>query len=138
MTDSTEVEVTYVSQRNKRRREEADENSDMLTFKNEILSIFIDLKVTMKEIKEQNIKLQESVYFTLKKYDEIIDKMQKMEENIKEDKSYICLLEAKIDQQERQTRNNSQEIPNIPKIIQKPKKTCLNLILKSCCCKSNS
>ncbi|CAG4940782.1 unnamed protein product [Parnassius apollo] len=71
MTDSTEVEVTYVSQRNKRRREKADKNSDMSTFKNEVLSMFMDLKVTMKEIKEQNIKLKNSVDFTSKKCDEI-------------------------------------------------------------------
>ncbi|CAG4997564.1 unnamed protein product [Parnassius apollo] len=91
MTDNTEVEVNYVSQRNKRRREEADEHSDMSTFINEILSMFMDLKVTMKEIKEQNIKLQELVDFTTKKYDEIIDKMQKIEENIKEDKKQGAL-----------------------------------------------
>jgi hypothetical protein len=106
--------VTQRSLNTKRKREELVEKCDLDDFKSLMMNMFQDLKNTMKEIKEQNTQLQESVNFTAAKYEEIKEKMQKVEEERTEDRKYICQLEEKLEQLERQGRASSLEIRNIP------------------------
>ncbi|CAG5058767.1 unnamed protein product [Parnassius apollo] len=50
MTDSTEVEVTYVSQRNKRKREEADENSSDILIGRVLLALGFSVHISSNKL----------------------------------------------------------------------------------------
>lgn len=112
---NSEPTVSCVTQRNKRRRDCHSDKSDFDEFKEYITDMLIELKTTVCEIKEQNIKLQASVDFTAQKYDEIMTKIIQIENIRKEDKKHIQSLEEKLDKIELQQRAASIEIRNIPK-----------------------
>ncbi|XP_013146619.1 PREDICTED: uncharacterized protein LOC106109570 [Papilio polytes] len=86
MTYKPETLTTKNTQRIRRKRDRSADQSDLDDFKNTIMNVLKDLQTTVSEIKEQNVKLQESVDFTAHKYDEILTKMKEMEEERKEDK----------------------------------------------------
>ncbi|XP_013169075.1 PREDICTED: uncharacterized protein LOC106127872 [Papilio xuthus] len=115
VTNNPETIITKTMQRVKRKRDRSADQSELDDFKNTIMDILKELQSTVSEIKEQNVKLQESVDFTAHKYDEILTKMKQMEEARREDKAYIISLENKIDKLEQQSRATSVEIRNIPK-----------------------
>ncbi|XP_013134687.1 PREDICTED: uncharacterized protein LOC106100397 [Papilio polytes] len=114
-TYSTNVITAKATLRPKRKRDRSADHADFEDFKNTIMTVLKDLQTTISEIKEQNVKLQESVDFTAHKYDEILTKMKQIEEDRKVDKTYIRSLEDKIDRLEQQNRACSIEIRNIPK-----------------------
>lgn len=115
VTHNPETSSTKTMQRAKRRRDRSAEQSEPDDFKSTIMDILKELQSTVTEIREQNVRLQESVDFTAHKYDEILTKMKHMEEARKEDKIYILSLENKIDKLEQQSRATSIEIRNLPK-----------------------
>ncbi|XP_014360027.2 uncharacterized protein LOC106712093 [Papilio machaon] len=115
VTHNPETITTKTMQRVKRKRDRSAEQSELDDFRTTIMDILKELQSTVSEIKEQNVKLQESVDFTAHKYDEILTKMKQMEEARREDKKYILSLEYKIDKLEQQSRATSVEIRNLPK-----------------------
>lgn len=114
MADTLLSNVQHRQIKAKREDQLLDKN-DLDTFKVEIMKVFNELKTSMEVIKSQNCKLQESVEFTAKKYDEINTKLVQIEKTKYEQQKYICQLEGKIEQLERQGRATSVEIRNIPK-----------------------
>ncbi|KPJ05172.1 hypothetical protein RR46_04009 [Papilio xuthus] len=94
-TYSTNVIPSKPTLRTKRKRDRSTDQADFDDFKNTIMAVLKDLQTTISEIKEQNVKLQESVDFTAQKYDEILTKMKQIEEDRKADKIFIrfyCLF----------------------------------------------
>lgn len=132
LTYNPEVITTKNTQKAKRRRDRSAEQTDFDEFKNTILDVLKTLQTTVSEIKEQNIKLQESVEFTAHKYDEIITKIKDIEDSRKEDKRYIRVLEDKIDRLEQQSRATSIEIRNLPKKNGENKQDLLNTLGDVC------
>lgn len=115
-----------ITSRNKRKRDEQDNLLSMNEFKDEISGVIKDLKkeqtrffsnmeTTLQEIKNQYSKLQDSVDFTAKKYDDMLSKMEQYEVERKQNREYIRNLEDRVDQLEKQQKNTCIEIKNIPK-----------------------
>lgn len=125
---SLSQEKCPASQRIKRKRELDIDQSEYDDFKTKVLDLFQDLKSSIDEIKEQNLKLQQSVDFTAAKYDEIMTKMKQIQDDKLEDRKYIASLEDKIEQLERQSRNTSLEIRNIPKKMPESKQDLVSLV----------
>lgn len=132
MAYKPETLTTKNTQRIRRKRDRSADQSDLDDFKNTIMNVLKDLQTTVSEIKEQNVKLQESVDFTAHKYDEILTKMKEMEEERKEDKRCIRSLEDKIDKLEQQNRATSIEIRNLPKKTGENKKDLQDTLLDIC------
>ncbi|KAJ0181480.1 hypothetical protein K1T71_003565 [Dendrolimus kikuchii] len=123
-TDTQLANITLRNNVMKRKREE-----DLETFKGDIFSMFKELKSSIDEIKEQNFKLQESVDFTSKSYDEIMLKLKQMEKEKIDDNKYIRQLEEKIEQLEKKDRSTGIEIRNIPKKNYENKQDLVNIII---------
>ncbi|XP_014357637.2 uncharacterized protein LOC106710159 [Papilio machaon] len=131
-TYSTNAITSKPTQRTKRKRDRSTDQADFDDFKNTIMAVLKDLQTTISEIKEQNVKLQESVDFTAHKYDEILTKMKQIEEDRKVDKTYIRTLEDRIDKLEQQNRASSIEIRNIPKKSGETKQDLIDTLHEVC------
>lgn len=128
-----------VTSRLKRKRQ--DDNMDLDAFKSMMMSVFkeftgsindqfLALQTRMEEIKEQNVKLQESVDFNAAKYEEISAKLQLIEQERKDDRNLILDLEDKVEQLERHIRTSSLEIRNLPQKIGESKQDLINTMVK--------
>jgi hypothetical protein len=127
--DSSLINITQRCT-SKQKREDHIEKSDLEEIKSDIMNMFMELKSSIKELREQNNKLQESVDFVAAKYEEINTKIHQLEQEKVEDKKYIDHLEAKLEQLEKQGRITSVEIRNIPKQKTETKDDLINTILK--------
>ncbi|CAH0404448.1 unnamed protein product [Chilo suppressalis] len=114
----------------KRKREELVERSDLEDFKTLMTNMFQELLDSIKEIKEQNIKLQESVDFTAVKYEETKEKMLKLEKARDEDRKHIVNLEERLEQLERQGRASSLEIRNLPRTNDETKQGLSKVVIE--------
>lgn len=73
------------------------------------------LSESMLTIENQNTEIQKSLDFLSSKYDEVIEKMHKLEQSNKSYELRIESLQSKIEQLERNARGAMVEIKNIPK-----------------------
>lgn len=131
-TDNLE-NLTYISRRTKRK---LDDNTDQgLT---QLMSLFADftskqdakmasLNKSINTIMQQNSDIHKTVEFISDRYDELMLKMQKIEEDNSVYKKRINALEAKIDLLERNSRNTSIEIRNVPKLDNENKDTLIGI-----------
>lgn len=117
-----QVSLSAITSRfNKRRRGDAEDYSDVMedirgllsTSMNKQEAKFNSLQTLIAEIRDQNVKITESVQFMSDKYDEIKITMEKMEAERSTNLTYIKTLEDKIDYMERNMRSSSLEIRNI-------------------------
>ncbi|CAG9790341.1 unnamed protein product [Diatraea saccharalis] len=97
---------SQITSRIKRKREQSNEKSDFSDFQQRLFKLFQDLKEhqqenyanmqsTMEELKSQNLRLQESVKFVAAKYEEVMTKLKKIEDDRKEDSNYITTIRRK-------------------------------------------
>ena len=101
--------------RTKRRRD----HDDIGDLRNEMRELFSKLSVSVdhqfKDVKQQNIELQDSLQFMSDKYDKVLEKIQLLEEERKQDKINLHKLEEKVDALEKKIKSTGLEIRNIPK-----------------------
>lgn len=126
----------FVSQRSSKRRRE----DDLEGFKKEIISMIKSMFATqeneikkiastLKEIKETNLNIENSMAFLTKQNEEFKKKMEEMEIQAKRDKEYIILLEDKIEDLQRGSRKSSIEIKNVPKYNKETKENLIDMVV---------
>ncbi|CAB3261585.1 unnamed protein product [Arctia plantaginis] len=82
----------------------------------------------IEEIRAQNCDISKSMEFLSAKYDEIKTKLDKCEKERGNHLSYIRELENRVEYLERNSRNTSIEIRNIPKIPSESKQSLVQLV----------
>ncbi|XP_053603830.1 uncharacterized protein LOC128677825 [Plodia interpunctella] len=129
-----DIPLSYVSKRMKRPRQEDQEennNSSLLT-KEELLTILTQwkkdqdvvlnrLSVDIAELKEQNssiksssMEVEKSIQFISKQYEEMKIKLLNMEQERKENLSYIASLENQIEDLQKRSKSAVVEVRNLP------------------------
>lgn len=120
---------SFVSLRNKRKREDDDMSIELSQVKEDIkeLKLLItsmkatqcgELKKiapTLSDIQQTNRNIESSVAFLTAQNEEYKKKIEMLEEQTKEDRKYIVVLEDKIEDLQKATRKTSIEIKNVPK-----------------------
>lgn len=141
-TDNDESSAsTNVVHRSKRKRQECSCEEICNTFKNELCSMFKELKEeqkgnfdalrkTMEDIKIQNTQLRESVEFISAKYDDLLLKINRFELENSENGKYIRTLEEKIENLEKQSRSATIELRNFPRNDKETKEDLINIVSK--------
>ena len=114
----------FVTKRQKRTFTEDISDHSQTTF-SELKSLFMDLKSqqelkfnelrdSMKSIMSQNIEIETSVKHMSDQYDDLLKKVVTLEHENISYKKHIKLLESKLDILEKNSRNTTIEIRNIP------------------------
>lgn len=127
---------TNVTTRTKRKRED-----ELIAFKTEVQGMFKELireqqqfysnfTEKMEEIKSQNQTLQQAVDFNSTMYDNFLKRMEILEQEKREDRKRVLILEEKIEQLERQLRTSSVEIRNIPRKLNETKQDLVKTVIK--------
>lgn len=75
---------------------------------------FNALHAAMTEIKAQNSEIQNSIDFISNKYDEVLQKMNQLQDEVGKNKEHIKNLENKVEYLEKNSRSATIEIRNIP------------------------
>lgn len=89
---------------------------------------FKSLSVAMESMITQNTEIQKSIEFMSNKYDEVLSKLNTLQQENNEYKAQITSLELKLELQERNSRASCVEIRNIPKTEAEKKETLLSLV----------
>jgi hypothetical protein len=117
-TASERSDTSKVSLRAKRKREAID-CGELNDFKAELIESFASLSRTVEqrlgEVKLQFEEMQNSFQFMSNKYDNLLEKIQVLEQDKASDKKYITQLEDKVDLLERKMKAPGLEIRNVPK-----------------------
>ncbi|CAG4926580.1 unnamed protein product [Colias eurytheme] len=124
----------FVAKRNKRKRvtEEIDLSDLREEMKLMIESVFKAQKqgfenntTALTEIKQTNINIENALAFLTAQNEEMKNKIEKLEDKIKEDHKYIISLEDKIENLQQENRKPNFELKNVPS---KPNETKLDLV----------
>ncbi|XP_060807426.1 uncharacterized protein LOC132903368 [Amyelois transitella] len=129
----------YVSLRNKRRRQD-EPQSDLIEFKEEMKAFITSLMsaqqkqlekntVTLKEIQRSSCNIETSVAFVTAQNEELKRTITKLQEERKEDKKHIALLEDKIENMQMDVRKTNLEIKNVPKKPNESKEDLVDMVL---------
>lgn len=79
---------------------------------------------------EQNKEISSSIEFLGQKYDEMVTRINTLEQEKSADRKYIQDLEIRMEQMERSLRSSSIEVRNVPKKDGETKEDLLNIIKK--------
>ncbi|CAH0718279.1 unnamed protein product, partial [Brenthis ino] len=101
-----ETPPSFVSSRYKRRGESY--TSELNGLKDEMRSMMLSLfkaqkqemekiALTLEEIKETNISIENSIKYLTSQNEEFKNKIEHLEGQIKEDRQYLCILEDKLE-----------------------------------------
>ena len=119
ITDTDNEELVNVTNRPRARKRHHDD--EVAAFMLEIKKSFETFKnqqnliqVTIKDIQTQNNDIIKSMDFISKQYEEIKDKMIKLETEKQSHLAYIQTLEMKLENLERSQKHTSVEIRNVP------------------------
>lgn len=127
----------YVSIRSKRKRED-DISQEFDKFKEEMrcmmMSLFDkhnnELKQSLKEIKETNSNIKDSVDFLSAQIEELKGRIHRLEEEKREDKKHITFLEERLENVQLDIRKSNFEIKNAPKKPKENKEDLINMTLQ--------
>lgn len=135
----------YVFQRTKRTREEMDDSiTDQLadikanmekmmtlitTNRTKQVTEFQEINTTLKEIQLSNNNIECSVAFLAAQNEQFKSKIDQLENQLKEDKKYILLLEDKIEDMQRGNRKNNFEMKNVPKKNNETKEDLVEMVI---------
>lgn len=108
-----------------KRKHEKDETSDLHVMINSVRGMFSSFSLDMETrlnaiqdsvrvIREQNSEITKSVEYMSDKHDELLKRIEILENEKRDDRSIICSLEDKLDLLERKSRASCIEIRNIP------------------------
>lgn len=131
-------ESLNVTKRQKRSfKEYSDGSANALS---EIKKMFVDLKTqqdskfdafnnSLSTMVEQNSEIRKCLDFMSKQYDDIIQKVSSLEQENKDYKKQVQLLENKLDMYEKNARNSCIELRNIPKQENETKNTLIQIAM---------
>ncbi|CAG9784968.1 unnamed protein product [Diatraea saccharalis] len=130
----------FLYQRNKRPREH-DCESELKEFKEEMKAMISSLMATQRddikkiyptllEIKNTNDEIKSSVTYLTAQNKELEKEIEQLEIQNRKDKSYICLLENRVENLQRESLRSHIEIKNVPKITRESREDLLNMITK--------
>ncbi|KAI5633773.1 hypothetical protein NE865_13520 [Phthorimaea operculella] len=88
------------------------------------------LRKLIQQVKTQNDGIKQSLDFLSAKYDSLLNRVDKMDEERKTDRTYINSLEQKLDILERTTRAASFELRNVPEIKEEKKEDLCDLAIQ--------
>lgn len=142
LTATEALENVNIPYRNKRLRNDDGNISEQTSFLEQLQTMFDkweekqdrrfkDLQVTVKEIKEQNDSIADSVNFLAAQNKELEDRLNKLEQERKAHLSYIQTLEDKMEGLERSSRSTSIEVRNIPVKNPETKSDLCNIIINA-------
>lgn len=144
---------SFVSQRHKRQRESSEEK--FLTLKEEIKAMFIesekkqesmfesklnkliseiaDVKMQNMEIKKSNEDMEKNFAILTKQYEEVLKKVESLENERKQHLLKIVTLETTIEDMQRSSKSSSIEIRNVPLTSETETKSDLCNIVQNTC-----
>ena len=129
----------YVFQRTKRSREDTSLGDQLDEFKREIkemMALFTSKQTTemqrmtstLKEIQQSNHNIENSISFLTAQNEELTKKIVQLENQHREDKKYITILENKIEEIQIENRKTNFVIKNVPKRNNETQEDLLNMI----------
>ncbi|XP_028179358.1 intracellular protein transport protein USO1-like [Ostrinia furnacalis] len=135
LTDTENEETSKVSTRHRaRKRHHDDEVTVVITELKNTMEAFrnqqVSLQSSINDIQKQNNDIIKAVEFMSSQYDELKDKLVKMETERKTHLAYIQTLELKVENLERIHKQASLEIRNIPIQKTESKEELINLVQK--------
>lgn len=130
----------YVFQRAKRSREDISIAEQLDEFKKEIkemMALFMtkhereiqQVTLTLKEIQESNINIQDTIKLLMSQNVDLEKKISQLENHAKEDKKHIITLEQKIEDMETGCRKTNFVIKNVPKIVGESKQDLIDMVI---------
>lgn len=131
----------FVSRRYKRSVEDLyNYDSDFRAFKEEVKELISSLMApqqekikeiyqTLMEIKTTNSNIESSMSFLAAQNEELKSKIERLEEQSKNDRDCITILEDKIEDLQRGSRKANFEIKNVPKIVKESKDDLIKMTL---------
>ncbi|KAJ8708989.1 hypothetical protein PYW07_008815 [Mythimna separata] len=128
-----------VTFRNNKRKFEAEFSAELKTFKEDITSMFAELKKeqnekfhklqsNLEELKSLNTELRTDLQFYSEKYDELLKNIHCMEVEAQNSHEYVRSLENKVEYLERCTKSASIEIRNLPKNQRETKQDLVEIL----------
>lgn len=134
----TETPPNFVSSRYKRRGESY--TSELSGLKDEMRSMMLSLfkaqkqemekiSLTLQEIKETNISIENSIKYLTSQNEEFKNKIEHLEGQIKEDRQYLCILEDKLEDLQMWSRKSNFEIKNVPKKENETKEDLITMVM---------
>lgn len=143
MADFEKTPPNYnITTRTKRRRESSPNSKD---FKDEIRQLLAEFKMAqkhefekvfsnLKDIRQSNLEIANSISFLMAQHDEFKKKIEKLENKVQENNNYILTLEEKIEHLQRDALKGKFEIKNVPKQKNESKEDLIKMVL----CLSNN
>ncbi|CAH2216369.1 jg2369, partial [Pararge aegeria aegeria] len=135
-SDSTS---SFVSLRNKRKREKEDFSFEFSVFKEEMKSLIHSMvstnseeikKITptLADIQQSNRNIENSIAFLTSQNEEYKKKIELLEMQAQEDRKYITILEDKIEDIQKGMRKTSFEVKNVPRNDKETKEDLLDMV----------
>lgn len=127
--------TNFVSQRGKRKREDefTSEFEEMKALiANVIASQEKEFKknaTILKEIQHTNHNIENSIAFLTAQNEDFRKKIESLEAQVKEDKSYITVLESKVEDMQKDRRKANFEIKNAPKKEKETKEDLIDMVV---------
>lgn len=137
--DKSDASVSFVSTRNKRKRENEDFRVEFSAFKEEMKNLIqsmmatnsVELKKigpTLADIQLSNRNIENSIAFLTSQNEEYKKKIEKLERQAQEDRKYITTLEDKIEDMQKGMRKTSFEVKNVPRNDNETKEDLLDMV----------
>lgn len=138
----------YISQRNKRPREEHISPSQSHCYKEDMKEFMrsliceqknsliceqkkelTEITKSLKEIQQTNTNIELSVSLLATQNEEFRKKIEMLESQAKKDREYICVLEDKVEDLQRAARKTNVELKNVPRKNSETREDLINLVV---------
>lgn len=129
---------SYVFTRNKRRWDH-EMKTDFTDFKEEMKDMMTTIlsshsnelqriTSTQLEIQQTGANIEKSISFLAAQYEDLLEKNKRLEDQVKEDRKYISILEDKIEDLQRVGRKSNFEIKNVPRAKNERKENLIEIV----------
>ncbi|CAH2208511.1 jg12306 [Pararge aegeria aegeria] len=116
-----------------KRKREDEYQTDLCSFKDEIKSMMLEqekeLKKVLREIQQSNCSIQSSIEHLIAQNEEFKKKIESLEQQRKEDRKYIAVLEDRIEDMQITTRKANFEIKNVPRKDTETKDDLMEMVM---------
>lgn len=121
----------------KRRQDDLEYNRQFADLKEEVKKLMAlfsttqgeELLTTLKEIKKSNYNIEASLAFLTAQNEEYKRQIEQLENQVRDDKCYITILETKIEDIQMSSRKANFEIKNVPKKKTETKDDLIDMVL---------
>ncbi|VVC96421.1 unnamed protein product, partial [Leptidea sinapis] len=139
--DTSEIKDGYVNLRSRRCNEyesSADSPKALHGFMAEMRQLMNDFSAsqkyelrninnTLSELKQTNIEIQSSINFLSEQNNQLKNRITTLEDDIKDNRDYIILLENKLENSEISSRKTNLELKNVPMLPDETKEKLINM-----------